>query len=125
VQIEHVDCKVRVKKLAEITFSIACGRHRVISRTRSCDPRALRASSYRRLALDLRSKRHCWLYMNFFVFVAQTFQKGPALKAMAPTQSESPFVITQLVVMASFVVLGIFAVKGFHAKPVRGAVAFG
>ena len=49
----------------------------------------------------------------------------PVLKAMAPTQSEAPFLITQLVVMALFVVLGIFAVKGFHAKPVRGAVAFG
>ena len=65
------------------------------------------------------------LYLNFFVFVAQAFQKVPALKAMAPTQSEAPFVITQLVVMALFVALGIFAVKGFHAKPVRGAVAFG
>ncbi len=60
-----------------------------------------------------------------FVFVAQAFQKVSALKAMAPTQSEAPFVITQLVVMALFVLLGIFAVKGFHAKLVRGAVAFG
>src|SRR5713226_9564827 len=59
------------------------------------------------------------LYLNFFVFVAQAFQKVPALKAMAPTQSEAPFVITQLVVM-----VGIFAVKRFHAEPVRGAVAF-
>ena len=65
------------------------------------------------------------LYLNFFVFVAQAFQKVRVLKAMAPTQSEAPFVITQLVVMALFVVLGIFAVKGFHAKPVRGAVTFG
>lgn len=49
----------------------------------------------------------------------------PALKGMAPTQSEAPFVIAQLVVMALFMVLGIFAVKRFHAEPVRSAVAFG
>ena len=65
------------------------------------------------------------LYLNVFVLVAQVFQKVPALKAMAPTQSEAPFAITQLVVMALFVVLGIFAVKGFHAKPVSREVAFG
>jgi hypothetical protein len=44
---------------------------------------------------------------------------------MVPTQSEAPFVVAQLAVMALFVVLGIFAVKRFHAEPVRGAVAFG
>src|SRR6266851_4946738 len=65
------------------------------------------------------------LYLNFFVLVAQAFQKVPVLKAIAPTQSEAPFVITQLVVMALFVVLGIFAVKRFHAEPARRAVAFG
>jgi hypothetical protein len=47
------------------------------------------------------------------------------VKAMLPTQSEAPFVVAQLVVMALFVVLGIFAVKRFHAEPVRGGVAFG
>jgi hypothetical protein len=64
------------------------------------------------------------LYLNFFVLVAQTFQKVPGLKAMAPTQTEAPFVVTQLVVLVLFVVLGVLAVKGFHAEPVRGAVAF-
>jgi hypothetical protein len=34
-------------------------------------------------------------------------------------------VVGQLVVMVLFVVLCIFAVKRFHAEPVRGAVAFG
>src|SRR5215831_14903855 len=32
-------------------------------------------------------------YLNVFVLVAQLFQKVPALKAMAPTQSEPPFLI--------------------------------
>ncbi len=65
------------------------------------------------------------LYLNVFVLVAQAFLKVPALKAMAPTESEAPFVITQIAVLALFVVLGILAVKRFHAKPARSAVALG
>src|SRR5258708_27156677 len=65
------------------------------------------------------------LYMNVFVLVAQVFQKVPALKAMAPTQSEAPFVVAQVVVMALFVVLGILVVKRFHDRVGRGGVAFG
>jgi hypothetical protein len=44
---------------------------------------------------------------------------------MPPAQSEAAFLVAQVVVMALFVVLGIFAVKRLHAEPVRGAVAFG
>ena len=54
------------------------------------------------------------LYLNVFVLVVQSFEKVPALKAMAPTQSEPPFLMAQLVVLALFIVLGIFAVKRFH-----------
>jgi hypothetical protein len=54
------------------------------------------------------------LYLNVFVLVFQSFEKVPALKAMAPTQSEPPFLVAQLVVMAIFIVLTIFAVKKFH-----------
>ena len=64
------------------------------------------------------------LYLNVFVLVAQVFLKVPALKAMAPTQSEAPFVVAQVVVMALFVVLGILAVKRFQDRTGRGAVAF-
>jgi hypothetical protein len=39
-------------------------------------------------------------YLNVFVGVVQSFQKVPALNALAPTQSEPPFAITQLVVLA-------------------------
>ena len=38
------------------------------------------------------------LYFNVFVGIVQSFEKIPALKAMAPTQSEPPFKLTQLVV---------------------------
>jgi hypothetical protein len=54
------------------------------------------------------------LYLNLFVLVFQSFEKVPALKAMAPTQSEPPFLVAQLAVMAIFIVLTIFAVKKFH-----------
>jgi hypothetical protein len=65
------------------------------------------------------------LYLNVFVLIAQLFQKIPALKALAPTQSEPPFLITQLVVLALFIVLGIFAVKRFHVGRLGTVEAFG
>ena len=58
------------------------------------------------------------LYLNVFVLVTQIFMKVPAVHAPAPTQKEPPFLVTQLIVMAIFVVLGIFAVKKFRAEPV-------
>jgi uncharacterized membrane protein SirB2 len=56
-------------------------------------------------------------YLNVFVAVVQAFMKLPALKALAPTQKEPPFLVTQLVVMAIFIVLGIFALKKFRNEP--------
>lgn len=57
------------------------------------------------------------LYLNVFVGVVQAFQKIPALNAVAPTQNEPPFAITQLVVLALFVVLAIVAAIRFHPEP--------
>jgi hypothetical protein len=54
------------------------------------------------------------LYLNVFVGVVQAFQKLSALQALAPTQSEPPFLVAQILVMAIFVVLGILAVRRFH-----------
>jgi hypothetical protein len=59
------------------------------------------------------------LYFNCFVLVVQSFEKISALKALAPTQKEPPFAIAQGIVLVAFVVLTIYAVKGFR----RGAVA--
>jgi len=62
------------------------------------------------------------LYFNVFVLVAQSFQKIPALKELAPTQTEPPFAITQVVVLAIFVVLAVRAVKNFReSAPVARA----
>jgi hypothetical protein len=58
------------------------------------------------------------LYLNVFVLVAQIFMKVPVAHALAPTQSEPPFLVVQLIVMAIFVVLGVFAVKKFRLEPV-------
>jgi hypothetical protein len=60
------------------------------------------------------------LYFNVFVLVVQTFEKIPALHAMAPTQTEQPFKLTQLIVLAIFVFLGIVAAIRFHPEPARG-----
>jgi hypothetical protein len=64
-------------------------------------------------------------YLNAFVLVAQLFRRIPALIVSAPTQSEPPFAVTQLLVLALFVWLGRAAVKGFRATPagVPGAFA--
>jgi len=61
------------------------------------------------------------LYLNVFVLVVQSFEKVPALKAMAPTQSEPPFLVAQVIVLLLFIVLGIFAVKKFHVGQGRMA----
>lgn len=61
------------------------------------------------------------LYLNVFVAVVQSFLKIPALHAMAPTQTEPPFKLTQLVVLALFVVLAIIAAIRFRDEPIRSA----
>jgi hypothetical protein len=58
------------------------------------------------------------LYLNVFVGIVQSFQKVPALKALAPTQSETPFLLTQLFVLALFVALAIVAAIRFRLAPV-------
>jgi hypothetical protein len=56
------------------------------------------------------------LYLNVFVLIAQQFMKVPALKALAPTQSEPPFLGAQVVLRLVFVVLGVLAAKRFPAE---------
>jgi hypothetical protein len=54
------------------------------------------------------------LYLNCFVAAVQAFEKVPFLKSLAPTQTEPPFVIAQLILLALFVWLGIAALSKFH-----------
>lgn len=59
------------------------------------------------------------LYFNVFVAVIQAFLKVPALKAIAPTQKEPPFLVAQLIVLVVFVGLTILAAKRFRVEPAR------
>ena len=53
------------------------------------------------------------LYLNCFVGVVQAFVKIPALRALAPTQAEPPFLVAQLLLLVVFIVLGFLAVRRF------------
>jgi len=53
------------------------------------------------------------LYLNVLVGVVQAFLRVPVLHAMAPRQTDPPFVVAQLVVLAVFIALTIVAVRRF------------
>jgi len=57
------------------------------------------------------------LYLNVFVGVVQAFLKVPVLHALAPRQSEPPFLVTQVVVLVLFIVLTVSCAKRFRAEP--------
>jgi len=54
------------------------------------------------------------VYLNVFVLVAQSFMKVSALNALAPTQSEPPFAITQAAVLVVFILIELIAVIKFR-----------
>jgi len=59
------------------------------------------------------------LYLNVFVAIVQSFLKIPALNELAPTQTEPPFKVTQLIVLVIFVALAIAAAIRFRNAPVE------
>jgi hypothetical protein len=76
-------------------------------------------------ALYIRHLTHAWrwiytvtaiaaFYLNVFVSIVQSFQKIPFLHALAPTQSEPPFLITQAIALGVVIVLGTLAVARFR-----------
>jgi hypothetical protein len=56
------------------------------------------------------------LYLNCFVFIVQSFMKIPALKSLAPTQSEPPFQIAQLTALVAFIILTVLAAIKFKKE---------
>ena len=60
-------------------------------------------------------------WLNFFVLIAQLFEKVPALHQLAPTNSEGPFKIAQLTALILFVVLGFLATKNFRQAQLQSA----
>lgn len=63
------------------------------------------------------------LYFLMFVLIAQFFSKVPALRALAPTQSEPPFAIAQVINLVVFIALGIMAARRFHPPGTGGLAA--
>jgi hypothetical protein len=65
-------------------------------------------------------------YFNFFVGVTQGFQKVPALQSLAPTQSEVPFVASQLILLIAFAAMAIATFLKFrNHNVVRPATRIG
>ena len=58
------------------------------------------------------------LYLNFFILLVQLFRRIPALLVAAPKQTEPPFVLTQLLVLALFAWLGFAAFRRFRPQVV-------
>ncbi|HET9711610.1 MAG TPA: hypothetical protein VFP64_07005 [Pyrinomonadaceae bacterium] len=61
------------------------------------------------------------LYLNVFVLIVQLFQKVPSLKALAPTQTELPFLVAQISTLLIFVLLTIAAAIRFQSANLRSA----
>jgi hypothetical protein len=62
------------------------------------------------------------LYLNVFVGVVQSFLKVPALRALAPAQTEPPFVLSQGLVLLAFVALAVIAALRFQSDlPLPGS----
>jgi len=58
------------------------------------------------------------LYFNLFVLIAQIFEKVPAIHALAPTGTEAPFKIAQLLLLIVTIILITIAARKFrHALP--------
>ncbi|WP_045835982.1 hypothetical protein [Hyphomicrobium sp. 99] len=64
------------------------------------------------------------LYLNVFVLIVQLFLKVPALHALAPTQSEPPFLIAQTAALIAFIALGWLAVRRFRGGQGAPATTF-
>jgi hypothetical protein len=62
------------------------------------------------------------VYFNAFVTVTQAFLKIGFLHALAPTGKEPPFLITQLVTLALFVVIGVTAFRRYRGHRVEGVI---
>jgi hypothetical protein len=61
------------------------------------------------------------LYLNFLVLMDQLFRRIPALLVAAPKQTEPPYVLTQLLVLALFLWLGYAAFRRFRPQVVISA----
>ena len=61
------------------------------------------------------------LYLNLFVLIVQSFQKVPALQPLAPTQSEPPFAIAQIVLLIAALAVGTLAVRATRRREAQAS----
>jgi len=59
------------------------------------------------------------LYFNVFVAIAQCFEHIKLLRILAPTQSEPPFLVAQLIALVIFIAVGVLAARSAHALPAK------
>lgn len=60
-------------------------------------------------------------WFNSFVLIIQSFQKVGPLTLLAPTQTETPFLLAQALTLLLYVVVGFLALRKFRPVPV-GAI---
>ena len=63
---------------------------------------------------DVAGVPHKREFSSVFVLVVQSFVKVSALNALAPTQTEPPFAVTQAAVLAIFILITLIAVIKFR-----------
>ncbi|HEX5507597.1 MAG TPA: hypothetical protein VFX37_03755 [Pseudolabrys sp.] len=59
------------------------------------------------------------LYLNVFVLIVQSFQKVAVLRDLAPTQTETPFLVTQIAALVLFLAFAMLALIKFHPERTR------
>jgi hypothetical protein len=57
------------------------------------------------------------LYLNVFVLIVQAFQKIGPLQALAPTQTEPPFLAAQGLTLLAFAIAIIAGLRRYHPLP--------
>lgn len=93
---EHVTPGIVIGVLSLVVLAVACvGRYSMNLQ-----------GAWRRIYVGTVSLA---LYFNVFVLVVQSFEKVPALNALAPTGKEWPFTVVQLVVLAAFLTATVLA----------------
>jgi hypothetical protein len=63
-------------------------------------------------------------YFNVFVLIVQSFQKVPALHALAPTQTKWPFAAVQLLTLVAFIAWGLQAARRFQPVATNASQPF-
>lgn len=53
-------------------------------------------------------------YLNCVVLIVQSFQKIPALKALAPQGNELPLLVVQAALLVAFLIVGFLSVRRFR-----------